>query len=246
MTALDIITDAMQMVGELAQGQTPSPEDGAFCLRRLNNILDSWSQQEDYIFTRSIGTYALTNGVGTYAIGLTAASPFNVARPNKIDMARILGQITGSSAVDVGLRVLRIINYAEYVEHADKNSTSIIPEELYYDNAMPNGNLYLFDKPAGTGLKLELTVWSQLAQFTSLAGTYGLPPGYLEPLTLALGEAISPGYNKAVDPVTAARGVTYSQRLRDINHNILKPGMPPREVMPGSTPGQPAAPPPIQ
>lgn len=223
-TANDLITDVLTVIGELGQGQTASPEDGAFCLVRVNAVLDSWSQEEDYIFNRTTVPYALTSNVGVYPIGPTAGAPFNVARPNKIDAARILILVGG---VYIGVKDMRLIGYDEYVSYSDKSSTSIVPEVLYYDNAVPNGNLYLFDIPSvPVGTKLELTTWTQLPQFASLATPFVFPPGYYEAIVQALAVAISPGYNKPVDQVTAGRAAQCTQRIKEINRMILRPGAP--------------------
>lgn len=242
-TGLDLITDVLTTIGELAQGQTPSPEDAIFCQRRLNGALDSMSQEEGYVFTRNISAYDLTPLTGTYVIGPTAAAPFNVARPTKIELARILALVGGQY---VGIKEMRIITYAEYVSYSDKTSTSIVPEELYYDNAAPNGNLYLFDIPSAANTRLELTTLQQLPQLESLTDTLDFPEGYYEPLVLILGVAVSPAYNKAVDQVTAGRMTTCSDRIKAINRSILFPGIPPQQQPGAAQPGQQPAPPKLQ
>ncbi len=227
-TALDVITQALWDIGELAQGQSPSPEDAQYCLGRLNLFMDMLSQDEAFIYTRSTAAYQLSVGVGAYQIGPTAASPFNVARPTKIDLARILALVAGQY---VGVKVLDIINYKTYVQYSDKTSTSIIPETLYYDNAAPNGTLYLFDLPSSGFTKLELTSWVQLPQFT-LTTVINLPQGYPELLVSGLSVSIAPGYSKTVDPVIVARAMQASQAIKNINRMILSPGMPSPQVLP--------------
>lgn len=234
-TVLDFVTDVLQTIGELAQGQTPSPEDGQYCLTRSNGVIGNMSQEEGYIFTRKITSYALTPGVGTYAIGPTAAPPFNGPRPTKIDFARILISVDGTY---IGVNNLRLITVEEYDSYSDKSSTSLVPESLYYDNAVPNGNLFLFDIPSASQAKLELTVWQQLQQFSSLADVLVFPDGYYEMLVLVVGVAVSPSYSKQVDPVTAGRAQTCTERIKAINRLILRPGipMPTAQQNPGQQP----------
>lgn len=232
-TALDLVTDVLVTIGELGQGQTASPEDGAYCLLRLNSVLDSLSQEEGYIFNRTITSYALTGGTGTYSIGPTGT--FAGARPTKIDYARILLQVGGQF---IGVKDMGIITVERYVSYSDKSSTSIVPEELYYDNAVPNGNLYLFDIPSVVvPTKIELTFWTALQQFASLAAPLVFAPGYYEMVVMILAVAVSPSYNKPVDPVTAGRADTCARRIKEINRMILRPGIPAPVASPGQQQG---------
>jgi hypothetical protein len=227
-----MITDILVTVGELGQGQTPSPEDAQYCLTRTNAVLDSLSQEMGYIYTRTVIPYTLTANTGTYQIGTSAGAPFNTARPTKIDFARILMQVGG---VYIGVKDLDIIDVVRYDEYSDKTTAGRVPETLYYDNAFPLGNLNLYPVPTClVPTQLELTAWLALPQFTSLTDVFVFPPGYYEMLVLIIGVAVSPSYNKPVDQVTAGRAAQYSQRVKDINRMILQPGAPPIPVAPGA------------
>jgi len=41
-TNLDIIEDALELLGVIADGESASAEDGAFALRKLNQMLSGW------------------------------------------------------------------------------------------------------------------------------------------------------------------------------------------------------------
>lgn len=236
-TALDIATDAAVLIGELAQGQSLSNEDAQFILTRLNALLDSMSQEEAWIYNRTIQPYALTANVASYAVGPTAAAPFNTARPTKIDAAKLKFSLNGGT---LQVKDLDIIDYARYVAYSDRAASAQLAESLYYDNAAPNGNLFLFPVPnCLTPTILELTFWTQLQQFASLTTVLAMPQGYYEAIVLALAVAISPAYNKPVDQVTAARAAQTSERIKTINKMILMPGLPPQAYLPQQqAPGQ--------
>lgn len=235
MTTLDLITDALVTIGEVSQGQTISPEDAAYCFTRTNAVLDSLSQEIGYIFNRSITPYALIPNQPSYAIGPTAPAPFNTARPTKIDAAQILLNVGGNNSLSV--KDLDIIDYAQYVEFSDKKASAQVAEKLYFDAAMPNGNLFLYPVPTCiVATQLELTVWAQLQQLPSLTTVLQFPPGYYEMLVLVIGVAISPAYDKPVDPTTAGRADTCTKRIKSINELILAPGRTP--VAQGGAPAQ--------
>jgi hypothetical protein len=236
-TCLDLCTDAMILCGELAQGQTPSPEDAQFLFTRINSVLDNLSQDEAWIFSRTIQTYQLTSGIASYAIGPTAPAPFNTPRPNKIDFARILIQIAGAY---VGVKDLDIIDYARYVEYSDKTTSGRTAESLYYDNSVLTGNVILYPVPTcAAPTQLELTFWTQLPQFASLVSVFNFPPGYYEALVLLLAVAIMPAYNKPLDQVTIGRAEQCVQRIKTINKMILMPGLPPAAYLPPQAPPAP-------
>lgn len=45
-TNIQIITDALQGLGVIGEGETPSAEQGAYCLRQLNQMLASWAEDD--------------------------------------------------------------------------------------------------------------------------------------------------------------------------------------------------------
>ena len=46
-TVLSIIDDALTEINVIAETATPSPEQGSFCLRRLNQMLNLWAETKD-------------------------------------------------------------------------------------------------------------------------------------------------------------------------------------------------------
>jgi hypothetical protein len=43
-TNIEVIGDALKELGVIAETQSPSPEQGLFCLRKLNEMLEAWTE----------------------------------------------------------------------------------------------------------------------------------------------------------------------------------------------------------
>jgi len=73
-TALDIITDALENIGAIASGEAVEAADSATCLRSLNFLVKSMGQGLDMagglkMFTRKTGYLFLQKNQGSYTLG---------------------------------------------------------------------------------------------------------------------------------------------------------------------------------
>lgn len=69
LTALDIITGALQEINAVAQGETAEPGDAAFALQKLNDLTDEWAARKCYIYDVSFPVYTLQAGLLPHTIG---------------------------------------------------------------------------------------------------------------------------------------------------------------------------------
>lgn len=192
-----IITRALSDLGLVEQGGAPSVSDSTFALDKLNDIWESWSVNEDFIYEVAATQFALTGATASYPIGPSATAPFNVARPARIYGAAMVATV-GSGA---NRSQLHVVSAPEYYAHHDLAAAATSAEELYPDYADSSSDamtLYLWPVPScPTVTKLELqygvifTVWT-------LAGAYQIPPGYAEALRSALAWGLLPSFGVAV------------------------------------------------
>lgn len=163
-TVRELVTDAFLEAGILAQGESVSAEDGAFGLRKLNRLLDSWSADGLLVFktvqeSLSISASGVTIGVG---------STLNTQAPIQIVNAGIV--VNGvESPVDV-------IGPKEYAEIQSKSQTGR-PSKLYHEGRGEGSLLYFWPVPDQT-YTLKLFSQKKIVSFTSLNDTVSLPPGY--------------------------------------------------------------------
>lgn len=76
-TALQIVTNALALIGHLGAGETPTTNDLTFCMAALNRMIKAWEGQGIHLWTEEEGTIYLVNGQTTYNLinggGATAA-----------------------------------------------------------------------------------------------------------------------------------------------------------------------------
>src|SRR5437867_11271480 len=128
-TAADIVSRALKLIGVLAAGEAAAAEDAADVLDIANGMLDAWTMDRLYVYASTFPTYALTSGTQSYSIGPTAAAPFNVPRPNKIEEANI---VITSQTPNVR-RPLYIMDDSDWMSISIRPlATPSIPTALYY------------------------------------------------------------------------------------------------------------------
>lgn len=217
MTALDIIQDSMETLGEAGVGEAISPEDGAYGLQRLNNMMANWSTRKVFVYTINVARYPLVAGTSSYAIGPTGV--FAAPRPKMIATAQIL-ILTGATYLSV--KELEIISQEEYAELSDKTASAIVPEMLYNDNAWPNANLNLYPAPTvPVATQLELGTWTAMQNFPTLQTVFNMPDEYLYAISWNLAVELGPGYNKQPDQALAAKALEGMAAIQSLNATVM-------------------------
>lgn len=191
-TGLVLVTKAMQKVGVLVKGETPSPDESSDVIDMLNDMLDSWSNESLLVYTLTTESFVLSSGVASYAIG--SGQTFDTTRPVFINGAHVRSGTIDYPPVD-------IISDTEYQGLPDK-STQGIPYKLNYNNAYPYGTINLYPTP-GSGYTLFLTSEKPLTNLT-LAGTVNLPPGWKRAIIYNLAIEIAPEFGQEVTPALVA------------------------------------------
>lgn len=211
MTAEDLIVGALTDIGELGQGEDPSPDDLAYGLIRLNGVLDSWSTERLSLFTLGLGLITLVANVQDYTLG--PSGTFTAfGRPVLIQTATI---------VIGGIRwPLSILTSKEWAMIPEKGLTGLLPTAVYLDQAFPNSGIHVHPIPSGTP-SLEFYFWGALQQFANLGDVLNAPPGYQDALKYTLMLHLSPAYNKPIDPAILALAQQKKAAIQTLNAQIL-------------------------
>jgi len=85
LTATDIITEAMELIGMLAEGEAPSADALTSNLRTLNNLIKLWSA-DTQIYAQGEYRLQLEASTGQYALGVSNVGYI----PNKIQNATLV------------------------------------------------------------------------------------------------------------------------------------------------------------
>lgn len=140
-------------------------------LSALNSMLDSWSNDNLLIVSRTTENFSLTALDPTYSIG--DGSDFDTERP--VSVLPKASWIRDSSDNDYPLLPM---TEEEWAAVSDKSPTSgSYPEYLWYNPKYPAGEINLYPIPQ-SGLTLYLTSEKPFNLFGDVYTSFSFPPGY--------------------------------------------------------------------
>lgn len=209
-TAGDLITGALRLIGQLAEGETASPETTNDALVAMNQMIDSWSTErlsvystQDQVFTWPPTTISRTLGPTGDFVG---------NRPILIDDATYFRD--PGTGVSFGIK---LINQQQYDGIAVKTVTTTYPQVLWYNTTMPNIEMFLYPVPT-RALEWHFISVDELAQPAMLSTVLSFPPGYLRAFRFNLAVEIATEFGME-PPANVARIAMASKRtIKRINN----------------------------
>jgi hypothetical protein len=153
MLANTIIKAALRKLLVIPSGGTPTTNQYADCLEILNDMINSWSADNNLVYEDTLE--ALTIPSGTQSITIGSTGTLSTARPLEIRVATLKD---GSIEYP-----LDIMDEKKYQHYTDKTITSR-PSSLYYRNTWPDGTIY-FEATTDQEYTLVLTSLKQLSTF---------------------------------------------------------------------------------
>jgi hypothetical protein len=207
---LDIITGALRRINAYMPGENISDMDANDALDVLNDLLDSLSTQESYVYGSLENILAFTPGQYQYTIG--TGGNFNVARPLRITKA--FTRITNQQANGLDYP-MDILSQQEYADIGLKRLGGPWPIAVYYNPTYPLGNLYFYPNPSGAG-ELHLFTDTILTNM-SLAGAVSLPQGYKRALKWLLAGEIASEYGITPTPFVMSRIKESTDAIKELN-----------------------------
>ena len=206
-----IIYPAFKKIGVLADGESPTStmENDAF--NTLNNMIDSFSNEELFIFSILRETFTLNQGQQTYQWG-TGAPDFNSSRPQMVMNGQI--QLVGSNPI--AEKPLDQLNQSEYAAIIVKTIQSTVPLYFYNDNAYPYANINFWPVPQ-VSLTVALNSWKPIADFATITTAVSLPPGYAECLIYNLAIRLAPDYGAVIREDVLALAIASKENIKRMN-----------------------------
>lgn len=166
MNANAIIKAALRKLIVVKSGGTPTTAQYADGLEVLNDMVNSWSAQNNLVYEDTLEELSIPASTQSITIGATGT--LVTGRPLRIKIATLRD---GSIEYEMNL-----IDQGEYAYIADK-TVSGRPYELYYRNTWPNGTIY-FNKTSDSAYTLILTSLKQLSTFPDGTTEVSLPDHY--------------------------------------------------------------------
>ena len=190
-TALNIITDALELIGIYGPGDQLSAADSARSLFVLNAMIDEFASQSILIYALESLTAPVTSGNAQYTIGESGAS-VTAQRPAKI----AYGDAAASITVGGTTTYVNVVSAIEYQSLAGFSPGSGTPDTLWYNPAYPLGMLNLLPTPSANGT-LSFAAWQRIASFPALTTAATLATGALDGIRYNLAVAIAPYFTSA-------------------------------------------------
>lgn len=190
-TALDLITGGLRRINSYTAGESLSSADANDALSVVNDLLESLSTSEAYVYGSVENIFTFTPNQYQYTIG--AGGDFNTPRPLRVTsgFTRIT---TGSMGLDYPIDVT--MSEARYTEIRIKGLPAPWPIACWYNPTYPLGTLYFYQAPSEAG-QLHLFTDTILSDLPTLNTVVSLPQGYSRFLKLLIAKELAPEYGKS-------------------------------------------------
>ena len=209
-TANDQINGALRLIGQLAEGETPSAATSQDSLTAMNQMLDSWSSERLSVFSTQDQVFTWTQGYISRTLGPTGDFVGN--RPVLLDDATYFRD--PSNNISFGIK---IINQQQYDGIAVKTVTSTYPQVLWINMDMPNVSMYIYPVPT-KALEWHFISVTELVEPATLATSLIIPPGYLRAFRFNLACEIAAEFGVEPPPSVQRIAMSSKRNIKRINN----------------------------
>jgi len=209
-SAGDQINGALRLIGQLAEGETPSAATSQDSLTAMNQMLDSWSSERLSVFSTQDQVFTWTQGLISRTLGPTGDFVGN--RPVLLDDATYFRD--PSNNISFGIK---IINQQQYDGIAVKTVTSTYPQVLWINMDMPNVSMYIYPVPT-KALEWHFISVTELVEPATLATSLIIPPGYLRAFRFNLACEIAAEFGVEPPPSVQRIAMTSKRNIKRINN----------------------------
>lgn len=215
MTALDLISSSLRLLGVLASGENASANEANEGLIALNDMLDTWTTEQLLIFSKVTETFALVAGQQSYQMG-TGAPDFNTPRPQRIENA-LWQQPTGSTNFNLQIE---IINQDQWAAITTPQIQSNIPTKMFPNYTFPYATLYFWPIPQVVN-NLILWSWKPPIDIAALTTTISLPPGYNKAMKYNLALELAPEFGAMPSPLVVSVAEESKAAIKRMNNKPI-------------------------
>ena len=186
-SALDIITAAMQELGILAAGEAPAAADAQWVFQKLQRLVDRYNARLPMVYNVNFTVFTLPAGSNPFTIGPGQQFDIN-QRPVSIPSIGLI--LEGTPGVELPLNRR---DQDWWANNRIKGLTSTIPTDYYYSPDWPNGSIYFWPEPTASH---QVRVQSRLvlAEYASVTDEFSMPPAYWDLIVYELAISISPSF----------------------------------------------------
>jgi hypothetical protein len=209
-TALDQIKASLRLIGQLAEGEEPTPQTAQDALGAMNQMIDSWNTERLAVFCTEDQVFNWPPGEITRTLGPTGNFIGN--RPVLIDDATYFRD--ASTNVSYGIK---LINQQQYNGIAVKTVTSTYPQVMFVNNTFPDITMTIYPQPTRV-LEWHFVSVQQLTKPATLGTVLSFPPGYLRAFKYNLAMEIANEFGVEPMPQVQRIAMTSKRNLKRINN----------------------------
>ena len=209
-TAGDQINGALRLIGQLAEGETPSAATSQDALTAMNQMIDSWSTERLAVFSTQDQVFSWPPGAISRTLGPTGNFVGN--RPVLLDDSTYFRDPANNISFGI-----KIINQQQYDGIAVKTVTSTYPQVIWINMDYPNIDMYIYPVPTKV-LEWHFISVTELDQPATLATVLSFPPGYLRAFRYCLACEIAAEFGVEPSPQVSRIAMTSKRNLKRINN----------------------------
>lgn len=209
-TAFDQIKASLRLIGQLAEGEEPSPQAAQDALTAMNQMIDSWNTERLSVFSTQDQIFLWPTDTITRTLGPTGDFVGN--RPILIDDATYFRD--PQTNVSFGIK---LINQQQYDGIAVKTVTSTYPQVMWVNMEYPNISMTIYPKPTRL-LEWHIVSVEELTQPATLSTNLAFPPGYLRAFKYNLACEIANEFGVEPPQTVQRIAMTSKRNLKRINN----------------------------
>lgn len=209
-SASDLINGSLRLIGQLAEGETPSAEMSNDALVAMNQMIDSWSIERLSVFSTQDQVFTWPSNTINRSLGPTG--DFVGQRPILLDDSTYFRDPASGLSYDI-----LFINQDQYNGIALKTAGSTFPQLMWINMTFPNIEMYLYPRPT-KDLEFHLVSVQPLTQASSLNTILQFPPGYLRAFRYCLACELAPEFGVEPPPTVQRIAMTSKRNLKRINN----------------------------
>ena len=210
-TAAELIDGSLRLIGQLAEGETPSAPTAQDALRALNQMIDSWNTERLSVFNTQDQIFNWLPGLVSQTLGPTGDFVGN--RPVSLDDSTYFRD--PATNVSFGIK---IINQQQYNGIAVKTVTSTYPQVIWINPSMPDMEFHIYPVPTRV-LEWHFVSIEEIRGLVNLATDIILPPGYVRAFRFNLAVEFANEFGVEPSPQTARIAMTSKRNLKRINQD---------------------------
>lgn len=209
-TAGDQINAALRLIGQLAEGETPSADTSQDALAAMQQMIDSWNTEELSIFSTQDQVFTWPSSTRSRTLGPTGDFVGN--RPVQMDDATYFRD--PSTNVSYGIK---FVNQQQYDGIAVKTVTSTYPQIMFTNMTFPDIEMVVYPVPL-RDLEFHFISFEELNNPATLATTLAFPPGYLRAFKYNLACEIAAEFGVEPPPTVQRIAIVSKRNIKSMNN----------------------------